>query len=99
MAQEKGSSKCARDLGVMDQACGLTGFRGKQEKREGPTTCLSALGIEVDTVDWELRIGAQRLAMVMGKLLAWKGQSRASKRAIASLHGHLSFIARVVKLG
>ncbi len=98
-AQEKGSGKCARNLGAMDQACWLTGFRGKQEKREGPTTCLSALGIEVDTVDWELRIGAQRLAMVMGKLVAWKGRSRASKREIASLHRHLSFIARVVKPG
>ncbi len=83
----------------MDEACWLTGFRGKQEKREGPTTCLSALSIEVDTIDWELRIGAQCLAMVMERLLTWKDRSRASKRDIASLHGHLSFIAHVVKLG
>ncbi len=69
-----------------------------QAREEGRSN-LSALGIKVDTIDWELQIGAQRLAMVMEKLLTWKDRSRASKRDIASLHRHLSFIARVAKPG
>ncbi len=97
--QKAGSGKCAKDLGAMDQACELTSCCGKPEKREGPTTCLSTLSIEVNTIDWEMQIRAQHLAMVMEKLLTWRDHSKASKQEIASLHGHLSFITCVVKPG
>ncbi len=56
IAQPPGTGLCSWDLGTMDMACELMGYRGKPEKCEGPVTCLSALGIEVDSVPWELRI-------------------------------------------
>ncbi len=59
VAQPPGMGLCLQDLGVMDMACDLTGFRGKSEKHEGPVTCLQALGIEVDSVAWELHISAE----------------------------------------
>ncbi len=56
VAQPPGTGLCSWDLGTMDMVCELTGFRGKLDKRKGPVTCLQALGIEVDSVAWELRI-------------------------------------------
>ncbi len=42
------------------------GFEIQEEKGEGPSTCLSILGIEVDMVAWELRISANKLqALIM----------------------------------
>ncbi len=54
VAQPPGTGRCSRDLGAMDMACELTGFRGKLEKRKGLVTHLPALGIEVDSVAFEL---------------------------------------------
>ncbi len=83
----------------MDMACNLMGFRGKPEKREGPVTCLPALGIEVDFMAWELHIDPKRLEMIMKDLLEWRQHVRALVKDIASLHGQLSFVACIVKLG
>ncbi len=83
----------------MDMACDLTGFCGKPEKCEGPVTCLPALGIKVDSVAWELCIDSRRLETIMKDLLEWKQRTRAPVKDIASLHGQLSFVARVVKPG
>ncbi len=67
-AQKVGSGQCGHDLQAMWAACGLTGFQGKEEKIKGPVACLEALGIEVDTVTWELRISVERLQSIMRKL-------------------------------
>ncbi len=45
----------------MRAACGLTGFEIREEKVEGPETCLQFLGVEVDTIAWEVRIGEKKL--------------------------------------
>ncbi len=42
-------------------ACDLNGFEAQEEKREGPSTCLSVLGVEVDMIAWEMRIGEKKL--------------------------------------
>ncbi len=99
IAQLPGTGLSSRDLGAMDMACNLMGFRGKLEKRKGPVTCLSALGIEVDSVAWELRIDLKRLQVIMKDLLEWRQHVRAPVRDIALFHGQLSFVACVIKPG
>ncbi len=99
IAQPPGTGFCLWVLGAMDMACDLMGFCGKPEKREEPVTCLSVLGIEVDSVAWELCIDPRRLETIMKNLLEWKQHVRATVKDIASLHGQLSFVACVVKPG
>ncbi len=74
-----GSGLCQHDLDAIRAACNLTGFELQEEKREGPSTCLDVLGIEVDTVAWELRISQKKLQTLMMDLELWAQKSVASK--------------------
>ncbi len=98
-AQPPGTGLYLRDLGAMDMACDLTGFHSKLEKRKGPVTCLPALGIEVDSVAWELCIDPKRLQAILKDLMEWQQCIRAPVRDITLLHGQLSFVVHVVKPG
>ncbi len=80
-------------------ACHLTGFEEQDEKEEGPSTCLDVLGIEVDTIAWELRVSEKKLWALRMDLELWAQKSVASKQDIASIHGRLSFVAQVAKPG
>ncbi len=57
------------------------------------------LNIEVDTIIWELRVSEKKLRALRTDLELWAQKSVASKRVIASIHGWLSFVAQVAKLG
>ena len=46
---------CQRDLNTVLSLCGELGFPVAPEKTEGPTTTLTFLGIEIDSVQHELR--------------------------------------------
>ncbi len=59
-AQPAGSDLCHRDLYAVQAACDLTGFESQEEKREGPSTCLAVVGVEVDTIAWEMHIGKDK---------------------------------------
>ncbi len=60
-AQPAGSGLCHRDLDAVQAACDLTGFESQEGKSEGPSTWLAVLGVEVDTIAWEMRIGKEKL--------------------------------------
>ncbi len=60
---------------------------------------MDVLGIEVDTIAWELRVSEKKLHALTTNLELWAQKSVASKRDIASIHGRLSFVAQVSKLG
>ncbi len=70
-AQPDGSGPCQRDLDAIQAACGLTGPEIQEEKGEGPSTCLPVLGIEVDTVAWELRVSEKKLQALSMELQTW----------------------------
>lgn len=70
------------------------------KKREGPITCLTFLGIELDTVAMEARLGAPRLAELQQLLLVWSGaKHECSLRELQSLTGKLNFACGVVRRG
>ena len=51
-----GSPECAKALGLIQQTCRELGVPLAMEKLEGPATCLTFLGIEVDTMEGVLRL-------------------------------------------
>ncbi len=51
--------------------CLLTGFEAKEEKEEGPSTCLDELSREVDTIAWELRVSKKKLWALRMDLELW----------------------------
>ena len=50
------SLECGDALATLNRTCATLGVLIAEHKREGPTTCLTYLGIEVDTVASQLRL-------------------------------------------
>lgn len=90
----------ARRMLVGTQAlCLRLGVPLAHDKTEGPTTCLTFLGIELDTVAMEARLPAQRLKDLQELTVAWKGAQRASVKELQSLTGLLNFACYVIRPG
>ncbi len=68
-------------------------------KREGPTTCLTFLGIEVDTVRGHLRLPADKLQHLRDLLGEWVHQQSCLRKELESLIGYLNHACKVVRSG
>ena len=55
------SSQCDRSLAILDNVCSSLSIPMAAHKREGLSTCLIILGIEIDTVSGQLRLSADKL--------------------------------------
>ena len=51
-------------------------------KVEGPTTCLTFLGIEIDSVAQELRLPPEKLRRLISMLSEWEGRCNATKHQL-----------------
>ena len=67
-----GSPECAKALELMQQVCRELGVPLAMEKLEGPTTCLTFLGIEVDTMEGVLRLPQDKLSRLREALAKWE---------------------------
>ncbi len=70
-----------------------------EHKTEGPTTALCFLGIWIDTITFELRLPADKLAQLQDQIQSWGIRKFCRRRELESLLGHLSHAATVVKNG
>jgi hypothetical protein len=69
------------------------------EKSKGPATCLTVLGIEVDSSLQQLRLPLTKLQDITSLTKSWLGKRSATKRELLSFIGKLSFAARIVPAG
>ena len=74
-----GSEQCTVALDTLHQECRLLGVPIAKHKTEGPATCLTFLGIEVDTVAFELRLPEEKLTRLRAQLETW-GDRKACQR-------------------
>ena len=79
--------------------CKRLGLPMADSKIEGPIQCLQFLGLELDTVALEARLGAKRLGDLVALLEEWKGKKFATNTERRSLAGILNFAATVVAPG
>jgi hypothetical protein len=83
----------------------MCGLALEPDKTEGPTTCLTFLGIELDTVSMTARLDAEKLAQLQQELSGWRvkvtptGQLTSSLQNLEVLAGRLGFAAKVVRPG
>ena len=68
-------------------------------KLEGPDTCLTFLGIEVDRVRLQLRLPSDKLERLEEELRAARGRRTMFKRELQSLTGLLQHACKVVRPG
>ena len=79
--------------------CHQLGLPIAPEKVEGPSTTITFLGIEIDSVAQVLRLPDKKLNRLRGMLAEWEGRRSATKHQLQSLIGHLSHASKVVKPG
>lgn len=95
-----------RDVGaaraLLDQAltlCNELGIPMAPEKIDGPTQCLTFLGIELDTIAMVARLSDERLSELRARLRAWVESRSATIKERESLAGLLNFACQVVRPG
>ena len=94
-----GSSTCTHNLSIIKEICSTLGIPLALEKVEGPSHCLTFLGITLDTKRMEARLPKDKLQRIRKLLATWLSKKSATKREILSLVGLLQHATKVVKPG
>ncbi len=93
------SSLCQVHIVQFLTACQRLGIPVAMDKLEGPTTCLTFLGILLDSTNQQLRLPDQKLQELRAIISSWLARRKTSKRKLLSIIGKLVFAARVVPAG
>ena len=81
----------------LERECKRLGVPLAAHKREGPATCLTFLGIQVDTVARKLTLPRDTLGRLQELLQSWTNRKCATHRELESLVGHLNHACKVVR--
>lgn len=90
------SPQCPYNLSTALAVCKRLGLPLHPNKCVGPTTCLSVLGIELDSVLQVARLPEDKLLALKQLIDSWLQRSWCKKRELESLIGHLHHAAKVV---
>ena len=93
------SNTCQHNLAHMLSLCNRIGAPIKTEKVEGPTTCITFLGIVLDTITMEASISSERKSSLLSAIRAFSTSKKCTKRELLSIIGKLSFACKVVPAG
>ena len=85
--------------GELDRECKALGVPIADHKRDGPTTCLTYLGIEVDTAAGQLRLPEDKLRRIKALLHDWGARRTCTRKELESLIGLLNHACKVVRSG
>ena len=94
-----GSEECKANMVTLLATCNRLGVPITPDKCEGPVTRLTYLGIEVDTVQMQLRLPEEKLRRVQATVGEWLGRKAGRRRELESLVGLLQHAAKVVHPG
>ena len=94
-----GTDECGRSLEQLSRTCTELRVPLAAHKTEGPTTCITFLGIEIDSVAGELRLPPAKLQRVQELLREWGDRKACTRRELESLIGTLNHACKVVRPG
>ncbi|KAM4748731.1 LOW QUALITY PROTEIN: uncharacterized protein WCC33_006112 [Rhinophrynus dorsalis] len=94
-----GSAICAWLLRTLQWVADVFGVPLAPEKTVGPVTCLSFLGIELDSIAMERRLPADKLGELRDLIRAFLGVRRVTLHQLQSLLGKLNFACRILPMG
>jgi hypothetical protein len=90
---------CQQNLDTCVQLCKEWGIPLHPDKLEGPSTCITVLGIEIDTVKLQARLPKEKFDLIMSLLMAWSHKRHCIKKDLESLIGYLQHACRVIPPG
>ena len=98
-AGSKGTNECQDNLTQLVTTCAILNLPIALHKREGSTTCLTFLGIELDTEALDLRLPAEKLARLKLTISKWATAKFCRWKEFESLIGLLHDASIVVRPG
>ena len=93
------SDECAKNLSTLLQTCSFLGMPVAPDKTEDPTPVIIFLGIEIDSINQQLRLPKEKLARALKLLRSWSNKRTATKKELQSLAGTLEDAARIIVPG
>ena len=81
------------------ELCDEAGCPVAVEKTEGPATEITLLGVELDSVRFQLRLPEKKLRKLRRLVMKWQTHSSCTKKQLQSFAGHLSHACKVVRPG
>ncbi len=94
-----GSGECERSLQVFRETCMRLGMPLDENKTEGPAEVITFLGIEIDSINMELRLTQEKLSELLNLLKKWRGMKSCRKRDLQSIAGSLNHACVAVRAG
>ena len=92
---EEGAHVLAIALRIFD----ILGIPVAAHKTEGPSPCITFLGILLDTVAQELRLPPEKIQRLQCLLRLWSSRKACTRKELESFLGHLCHAASVVRPG
>ena len=96
---ESSLEKCAETMRILIQLLRQLGFDVNWKKVVDPCQSLVFLGVEISSVDMQVKLPADKLQALKHELLSYAGRKRATKRQLQSLVGKLSWSSAVIRGG
>ena len=79
--------------------CNNLGVPLAPEKQEGPSTCITFLGIIIDIHRQELRLPREKLERILATLAEWEQRKSRTRRELESLTGILQHACTIIRPG
>jgi hypothetical protein len=93
------SPEDAATLAIIKSTCSITEAPIEENKCKGLTTSLTFLGMELDTIEFEIYLPHDKLERLQKLTSEWKGQKAGKKRDFLSLVGTLNHACKAVGQG
>ena len=91
------SPLCHHYLDILNQESRRLGVPIADHKRDGPTTCLTFLGIEIDTEAGQLRLPTDELMRLVAMLRVWENKRHCIRKDLESLIDLFNHACKVVR--
>ncbi len=98
-ADESDDSSCSHLVSIFEDVCQKLGVPLAKDKSVGPTTKLTYLGLEIDSVRQMIVIPHEKLIAIRAKISDALAGAEISLRDLQSLIGSLSFVCKAVTPG
>ena len=90
------SPVCQRNLDICVRLFAEWGIPPHQEKLEGPSTCLTVLGIELDSIALLARLPKDKFDCIAALLESWSLKRYCTRKELESLIGNLQHACKVI---
>ena len=96
---ENSAKKCSQLLQLVKEVLSYLNIPIAEDKTEGPVTCLTFLGLELDSCDMVVRIPREKIIEISSKIRKILGKRKCFLHEMQSLIGSLNFACRAVAPG